>query len=187
MRSRLVIGLAGSIGAGKGTAAAYLARHYGADLFLFSDPFRRILETLHMDVSRSAMQTLSTILRNAYGQDLLSVVAKKAIDSSARRVVVIDGARRPSDLEGIASDPDFRLLFIDADIAVRYGRIVQRAQNRGDNEKTFEEFREEEMGEPESHIKDLKARADLVIRNDGEEAEFYAAIDAFVAGHLGNP
>lgn len=137
-----------------------------------------------MDVSRSNMQQLSSVLREAYGQDVLSNVAKKAIDASTRRVVVIDGARRISDLEGIASDENFRLLYIDADIALRYDRIVRRAQNRGDSEKTFEEFCREEEGEAESATKSLKANADTVIENDVGEAEFYSAIDAFVTSHL---
>lgn len=140
-----------------------------------------------MDVTRANMQQLSGILRSAYGQSILSEVAKKAIDASSRRVVVIDGARRISDLEGIDSDPDFRLLYIDADVRVRYDRIVRRAQNRGDNEKTFEDFCREEQGEAESSIKSLKKHAHTVIDNDSGEAEFYAAIDAFVAEHLGNP
>ena len=47
--SKLVIGLAGSIGAGKGTAAAYLVRKYGADMFIFSSPLRNILKTLYIE------------------------------------------------------------------------------------------------------------------------------------------
>lgn len=187
MRSRLVIGLAGSIGAGKGTAAAYFERRYGAEVFLFSDPFRKILEVLQMDVSRANMQQLSSVLRASYGQDILSNVAKKAIDSSHRRVVVIDGARRVSDLEGIASDENFRLLYIDADLRTRYDRVVRRAQNRGDSEKSFEDFCNEENGEAESATKGLKENAHTVINNDIGESEFYAAIDAFVLEHLGTP
>ncbi len=140
-----------------------------------------------MEVTRSNMQELSSVLRQAYGQDLLSGVAKRAIDASHRRVVVIDGARRVSDLEGIASDENFRLLYIDADLRTRYERVVRRAQNRGDSEKSFEDFCNEENGEAESATKNLKENAHTVIHNDSGEAEFYAAIDAFVAKHLGTP
>lgn len=140
-----------------------------------------------MDVSRSNMQQLSSILRQTYGQDIISNVAKRAIDASHRRVVVIDGARRISDLEGIASDENFRLLYIDADLRTRYDRVVLRAQNRGDSEKSFQDFCGEENGEAESATKSLKESAHTVIHNDSGEAEFYTAIDAFVAEHLGTP
>ncbi len=153
MKKRLVIGLAGSVGAGKGTAAAYLERRYGAAYFRFSDPFRAVLKALYVDDSRSNLQFVSKLLRDAYGQDILSVIAQKAIDGSDRRIVVIDGVRRASDLEGIASDPNFRLLYIDADIRLRYERIVLRAQNRGDSEKTYEDFLKEEQGETEITIR----------------------------------
>jgi dephospho-CoA kinase len=179
-RSRLIIGLAGSVGAGKGTAADYLIRRYGAEVFLFSGPLRRILEILRMDGSRVNFQYLSKVLRDAYGQDLFSVVAKKTIDESDRKVIVIDGARRVSDLDGIATDPNFRLVYIDSDVKTRYERIVKRGQNRGDGDKTFEEFLKEENAEAETTIRALKDQAHLVIENDSGEAEFYAAIDEFV-------
>ena len=57
---------------------------------------------------------------------------------------MIDGVRRLSDLDGIRENPNFQLLYIDAPLEVRYQRILHRAQNSGDNKKTYEQFLLEE-------------------------------------------
>ena len=182
--SKLVIGLAGSIGAGKGTAAAYLVRKYGADMFIFSSPLRNILKTLYIEPSRTELQKLSKALREVYGSGILSQVAIRAIEESEHRIVVIDGVRRISDLDGIRENPNFKLLYIDADVQTRYERILSRAQNSWDSEKTFEQFLVEEDGETEVSIRTLKPYASCLVENNKTEAEFYTAIDAFVEENL---
>ena len=182
--SKLVIGLAGSIGAGKGTAAAYLVRKYGADIFIFSGFLRQILKILHQEPSRTGIGILSKLLRDTYGADIFSRVAVHAIEESEHWIIVIDGVRRISDLDGIRENPNFKLLYIDADLQTRYERILSRAQNSGDSEKTFEQFLVEEDGETEVSIRTLKPYSSCLVENDKTEAEFYAAIDAFVEENL---
>lgn len=82
------------------------------------------------------------------------------------------------------NEPNFKLIFIDADIHTRYDRIVKRAENGGDDEKTFEGFLKEEDWEAESRTKDLKKIADFVVDNSLDESKFCESIDEIVSNLL---
>lgn len=178
---KLIIALAGTLGAGKGTASAYLKTKYGADIIMFSDVLRSILRTLALDVSREELQKLSLVLREAYGQDVISRAVRRALELSERPIVVLDGVRRIGDLSGISEMERFHMLFIDADPKLRHERIVSRAQNRGDSEKTLETFLQEELADADITIKPLAVQSQKIILNETTEADFYQAIDAFIA------
>ncbi len=177
----LILAIVGPIGSGKGTVSSYIERHYGAVTFKSSKPLRRILEILDIEVSRSTMQFLSQLLRESYGQDSIARIAKREVANSDARISIIDGARRIPDIAPFLGLPNFALIYIDASAEVRYSRITKRAENAGDSEKTFEEFMQEELGEPESNTRSLHEKAAYTIDNSTNEAELMARVDEIMA------
>jgi dephospho-CoA kinase len=177
---KIILAIIGPIGSGKGTAASYLERRYGARIFKSSAPLRQVLQTLNQEVSRENMQLLSRILREGFGQDAIAQVAKRDMAEFSGRVSIFDGARRPEDLNLFVQMENFFLIYVDADVETRYARVVARAENGGDSEKTYEGFLQEELGEAESRTKAFKDIAHFVVDNSGDEATFNEGIEAVI-------
>lgn len=99
---------------------------HNAEVYRFSNPLRDILDRVHREKSRDNMQKLSTAIRNAFGDDVLSEIILADVGKSESPFIVIDGVRRESDIKYLRNLQGFRLIYIDADIKVRYTRITFR-------------------------------------------------------------
>lgn len=175
-----IIGLVGHLASGKGTAAKYLVERHGATGLRFSDPLRETLAIYDQPNTRDNMQELSTLLRQRFGENVLA----KAIARKARMVesglVVIDGVRRLTDIEGLGGLTTFYLVAVAADQRVRYQRYVDRSENEGDADTTFEQFCQQDAAEAEVQIPQVMSEAAVTIQNDGTLEELYAKLDAVV-------
>ncbi len=178
--SKIILGLAGEMASGKGTVAEYLKIKYSASNYRFSTILRDVLMRLHLEQSRKNMQKTSTILRKAFGDDLLAKVIAEDVKKDNSEIIVIDGVRRLDDIKYLRKNKEFRLVYIDTGIKKRYGRIINRSENTDDQNKTFEQFVEEHKGEPELQIKGLKKYADIIIDNNGSKEELYKQIDKII-------
>ena len=78
-----------------------------------------------------------------------------------------DGVRRDSDIKYLKNLFGFRLVYIDAELTIRYARVIARGENSSDTTKTLEEFLQESQAETETRIRGLKDIADVVIENNG--------------------
>ena len=134
---KIIVAIVGPIGSGKGTAGSYLQRRYNARVFQSSSPLRVILDILNQETSRENMQKLSKTLREIFGQDLLSQIATREMSAFDGRISIFDGARRTEDLSMLTGLPNFFLIYVEADSAVRHARVVSRAENGGDSEKSY--------------------------------------------------
>jgi len=174
-----IIALAGEMGSGKGTVAHYLVDKYRFSKIRMSDTLRDILDRLHLEVSRESMSKASLMIRETFGQDILSrVIADDANAISGS--VVIDGVRREEDIAKLTKEDHFSLVYIDVDERTRYDRLVSRAENSGDDMKTFEEFQSEQNMEADSRIQALRNQSVAVIRNNGDISDLYTQIDALI-------
>ena len=126
------------------------------------------------------MQELSRLVREGYGQDSIARIAKTEIENSGSRISIIDGVRRLEDIGPFLELPNFFLIYVDADVRMRYERIVQRAENSGDAEKSYEAFLEEEQGETEVSIQSLRTVASFHLKNETTEADFMGEIDQII-------
>jgi dephospho-CoA kinase len=175
--NKAIIGFAGEIASGKDTAVSYLKEKHGALTFKFSACLRDILDRMYLGQTRENMQTLSTILRKNYSQDLFSKVIAKDVQASDKELIVIGGVRRQTDIEHLKNIPGFKLAYIDADEKIRYERLIKRSENPDDQTKTFEQFQKEAQAETENQIRDLKDIADVVIDNNGSLEDLYKQLD----------
>ncbi len=181
MAQKIILGIAGEIASGKDTVGRYLAEKHGALSLRFSQPLRDILDRLKMGQSRENMSKLSLYLRKAFGEDVLSKVIIEDAKESENDFVVVDGVRRLPDILHMESDGHFYFAYIEADPEKRYQRLTKRRQNVDDATKTAVQFEKDAKLETETQIRDLKDRAEFVIRNDGTLEELYAQVDSIVA------
>lgn len=175
--AKKIIGFAGEMVCGKTTAAQYLIEKYGATSYRFSTILRDVADRLHLEHSRSNLATLSTILRENFGQDLLAKAVAQDVAETDAEVIVIDGVRRLEDIRYLSEMPEFALVYINADLNTRYERVTKRRENADDATKTLEEFKEDNAAEAEREIPELKKHARLGIDNMGSLEEFYERLD----------
>jgi len=165
------------MGAGKSTVAKYITSKYGGTSFRFSTILRDILDRLHLEHTRANLQDLSTNLRQAFGQDVLSVVMARDIQNSDADIIFIDGVRRMGDIEHIKKLEGFKLVYLEAPIELRLKRINGRGENVDDKDKTLAQLKEDLKNEAESVISQLRDHANHIIDNSGTLEQLHAQID----------
>ena len=88
---------------------------------MFSQSLRDVLNRLYMDITRENMQKLSTILRQEFSQSILAKVVSQDAQNSQANLIVVDGIRRPKDIEYLEKLPNFILVSIEAEQEKRPG------------------------------------------------------------------
>jgi len=174
---KLIIGLVGKIASGKGTVASYLTEKYQAEVFGFSTPLRDILKRLYQEASRPNMASLSSNLRELFGQDLLSRTVTQDLQLAKSDIAVLDGIRRLPDIEGAKKLPNFKLVQVITDEKKRYERLIKRHQNPDDATKTFANFLADEQKEADKGIPEIMKLAEYTINNDGDLGSLYTQIE----------
>lgn len=180
MTKKLILGFAGEMASGKGAAAKYFVERHKAATYRFSTILRDVLRRLHLPEDRETLQTLSTLLRGAFGDDVLAKVMFEDARSDTHPLIVIDGVRRLEDVKYLREIPEFKLCYITAPMKTRYERLILRAENPDDKTKTYTQFEKDHEGEPEREISKLEAFALEVIDNSGTFPEFHQALDAIL-------
>jgi len=143
----IIIGLTGTLGAGKGTVVDFLIQklgyhHYSVREFLTNEIKRKGLE-----VNRDNMVSVANELRARYSPSyIVEQLYTKAKDSGQN--CVIESIRTPGEVEMLAKQPNFHLFAVDADSKTRYNRISIR--NSETDSITYEEFFQNEQREMNS-------------------------------------
>jgi len=177
---KLIFGIVGGLASGKTTLAEYLSETYSCNTYRYSSMLRDILTRVYVEESRTNLQTLSTFLREQYGQDVMSKVIAKDVEHDPNDIVVVEGIRRPSDITYLRELPGFHLIFVDADQRIRYERIVSRGENTDDAFKTFESFQADEAAEADRLISEIAKEATYTIDNNGDKDAFFAQAEAIL-------
>lgn len=181
--SKIIIGFAGEIACGKGTATKHIEEKYQASSYRFSTMLRDVLKRLYIEEKRENIARMSTILRQNFGEDLFAKVMAEDVQKDKNEIIVIDGVRRLSDIEYLKKIPEFKFVYVETDIHKCYERIIKRGENTDDNDKTFEKFVEEHKLESEIQIKDLKNYADFVIDNNEDFNHLHEQIDKIIESY----
>lgn len=162
---------------GKGAVAKYLADTQNASIHKFSTMLRDIASRLYIVQTHDNLQTLSSALRLNFGEDMLAKVMAKGVEADPADIVVIDGVRRFADILYLRELPNFKLIKIEADQDTRYRRLVDRAENVGDDKKSYQDFMEDERKEADREIPQVMAQTDVSIDSTGGFDTLHEQID----------
>jgi len=177
---KVIIGLTGQIACGKGVIKKFLIENYKATDYRFSTILRDVLIRLHIEQTRVNIQTLSTLLRQMLGEDILANVMAEDVRDNNDDFIVIDGIRRLADIKHLQKIPGFFLVSVEASEEIRYKRVIERNENPGDDKKTFAEFQADDNAETEEQIPETMSHADFTINNDGTWEELWEQIHELV-------
>jgi len=179
----MIIGITGTIGAGKGTVAAYLKekgfKDFSLSEFLAAEAIRRGLEP-----TRVNRRIIGNEYRHLGSTKLVEAVFRHASADIERGVdVIIEPEHTRAEVEYLQRKGGV-VIAVEASLDVRYARI----QSRGDmkDQVSFEEFVEEQdrqMASPdpdENNLKDAIRAADIRIENNGSLYELYGKIDGIL-------
>jgi dephospho-CoA kinase len=165
--AKTIIGVVGMQASGKGSVARYLAETHNASIHRFSSLLREIAERLYILQTHDNLQNLSATLRLNFGEDVLARVISKDVQADPADIVVIDGVRRFADILFLRELPNFTLIKVEAEQDLRYKRLVDRAENVGDDKKSYNDFIEDERKEADREIPQIMAQTDNAIDNNG--------------------
>ncbi|MFA7245117.1 MAG: AAA family ATPase [Candidatus Magasanikbacteria bacterium] len=177
MSNKIILGFVGDLASGKGTLAKYLQEKYNCNTYRFSNMLRDVLDRIYVEKNRENMQLVSKVLRENFGQDVMSNVIAKDVVGDKNELVVVDGIRRPTDITYLQNLEGFHLIYITADVKTRWQRMVNRQENPDEKDKTFEQFLLDEQAEADMLIKELGSKAEKTINNDGTIEELYNKIE----------
>lgn len=176
--AKLYLAIIGHTATGK--ESCYIAAKEGfigklsVSIYHFSDPLSEVLDLLYLERSRPNQQLLSTILRRAFGENLLGNIIFKRVLADTADVVFLDGVRRSQDIEMLKKLPDSYLGYVWAPPEEMFKRSVKRSDRPGDAKKTWEQFQTEQSAEAESLIDILRPMANFELDNSLNDPEFKA-------------
>lgn len=179
MKRKIVIGLIGEKGAGKGTVADHLLEKYGAVHFGTSKILRRTLEDLRLPVTRENLTKLALVLKEGYGPSVIIDSLIQDMEKSDADLIIADGIRMHGDVEPFQKKygGDFYLVYVTADLKLRYERTKMRKEKDGEENATLEQFLEEEGKLTEISIHEIGRRAEFKMNNNGTAEELKKQTD----------
>jgi len=126
----LIIGITGTLGAGKGTIVDYLIEKKGYNHFSVRAFITEEIKRRGLKVDRDSMTSVANDLRAkhspAYIAEQLYEKAKKSAKSS-----IIESLRTPGEVKLLQSKGNFYLFAVDANPTIRYKRIQIRKSETG--------------------------------------------------------
>jgi len=143
----MIIGITGTLAAGKGTIVDYLKekgfKHYSVRAFLIEEIEKRKLEN-----NRDSMVLVANELRK---NNSSSYIAEQLYEVSKREGgnCIIESIRTVGEIKSLSEKEEFYLISVDAPEELRYERAVQRGSET--DYVSFEEFIYNEKREMESN------------------------------------
>jgi dephospho-CoA kinase len=165
----MIIGITGTLGAGKGTVVDYLVKKKGFIHLSVRAYLIKQLEKEGREINRDAMVELANRLRAKNGPSFLAEELLKEAKKTAKNCV-IESLRTEGEINALRKTGGFFLLAVDADPETRYKRIVLRASKT--DHVSFPKFLNDEKREMASddpnrqNLNRCIELADYTIMND---------------------
>jgi|YelNatPaOPRAMG01_1025707.scaffolds.fasta_scaffold11743_4 dephospho-CoA kinase len=181
-----VIGLTGTIGAGKKTVKEIIQKKLTCYTVTLSDIIKAEIERRKGTLDRSTLQNMGNELRKRYGSHILAMLAVEYMPKE-KNFIIIDGIRNPGEVEYLKKKygKDFKLLAVDANEKIRFERLLSRGEKK--DPKTWEEFlemdkRDKGFGEPPwgQQVSKCLEMADFTILNEGSLEELERKVEEII-------
>lgn len=176
----LIIGITGTLGAGKGTIVEYLIHHKGFKHLSVRGYLTQEIEKQGLPLNRDSMVTVANTLRaNNSPSFIIDQLYEQAVASGLN--CVIESIRTPGEVASLREKGNFFLFAVDAKPRLRYERITIR--NSETDHISFETFilnekREMNSDDPNhQNIGKCMEAADYLFNNDGTVRELEASIE----------
>ena len=182
----MIIGLTGTLGAGKGAVVAFLTQNCGFLHFSVRDHLTTLIERRGMPVNRESMVVIANELREKHSPSYLAEALLQEARATGVENFIIESIRTEGEvvaLRALASDC-FKLFAVDAPAELRYERIRKRSSATDD--VSLEEFIANEQREMHSNdpTKQNLSRcielADATFTNCGTLEQLHAQIERAV-------
>lgn len=179
-RSIRIIGITGTLGAGKGTVVEYLKEKYGFVHFSVREFLKEEVLRRGMEPNRDSFTQVANELRASHSPSYVTdcLYERAAVQSHD---AVIESIRTPGEIDSLQSKGNFRLWAVDANPEIRYRRAVLR--NSETDHVSYETFlanERREMTSSDPNKQNLSvciARADVVLQNNSDMETLYREVD----------
>ncbi len=179
----MVIGITGTIGAGKGTIVDYLVSQKGFLHFSVRDFLCEEIERRGLPINRDTMVVVANDLRATHSPSYIAdQLLERALKSGKNGV--IESIRAVGEIESLRKNKNFILFAVDADIHKRYERIVLR-KSATDNIDfdTFVENEKREMNTTDptkQNLSECIKKADYVFNNDKDIIDLQRSVEQVI-------
>lgn len=179
LSKQIIIGITGTLGAGKGTIVERLVdkgfKHFSARDYFLDEVRKRGLPE-----NRDSTTAVANSLREQFGPDFIAVTLYKQAKEFGGNSV-IESLRTPGEVNYMRGQENFYLFAIDADMHTRYERIQSRKSIT--DQVSFDKFVADEEREMRStdptkgNIAACMKMADYTFQNNGTKEELFQKVD----------
>ena len=180
----IIIGITGTLGAGKGTIVDYLVSEKGFTHFSVRGFLLKKIRLLGMPENRDSMFNLANELRAEHGP---SYVVDQLFDETSRsgKNSIIESIRTTGEIASLRKQGPFYLFAVDADPKLRFERIqLRKSVTDSVSYETFVENEKRESVSTNPGVQNLQAcirMADFQFHNDGSMEELFRQVDSALA------
>ena len=175
-----IVGITGTLGAGKGTIVDYLISHHGFRHFSVRGYLTDIIRQKGLDLNRDSMVLVANELRANHSP---SYIAEELLAQAEQYGgnCIIESIRTVGEVTALRKKGGFYLFAVDADPKLRYERVLQRGSETDHiSYDTFIENEQREMTSTDPNKQNLAAcqeLADYRFDNNHSFEELYTQVE----------